>query len=899
MNQLSDNTSIRELVPVSIENEMKKSYLDYAMSVIVSRAIPDVRDGMKPVHRRILYTMHEMGCDADKPYRKSARIVGDVMGKYHPHGDSAIYDALVRMAQDFSMGTMLVDGQGNFGSLDADPAAAMRYTEARLAKVSHSILEDLDKETVDFQDNYDGSEQEPTVLPARFPNILVNGGGGIAVGMATNIPPHNLGEIIDATIALINNPEITDEELLEIVPGPDFPTAGQIVGRIPAKRALISGRGSVIIRARAVITKNKQGREIITFADVPYQVIKSRILERIGELVREKKIEGISEALDLSNSEGVCIQVEVKRDHQADIVLNQLYQFTPLQSSFSYNTLVLSQRRPKLMGLREILSDFIVFREEVVTKRTRFLLRKARERAHILIGLATAVANIDEVITLIKSCKDGAEAREKLCNRFWDAGDVMPLIQLIGDTANEIKDGRLKFTEAQARAILDLRLQRLTGLERDKIDNELKELAEEIKGYIEILSSRTRLREVIKGEMMDVRTRFAVPRRTEIIDGEADGFDIEDLIQREEMAVTVTHTGYIKRVPLSTYRAQRRGGKGRSGMTMREEDVTTEVFVASTHTPVLFFSNVGKVYRLKVYKLPVGTPQSKGKALVNLLPLAANEKITTFMPLPEDDAEWANLNIFFSTSKGNVRRNDLSDFHNIQSNGKIAIRLEEGDKLVNVATCMETDHILLATQHGKCVRFPVDAVRVFKSRTSDGVRGMKLEKGDEVNSMTVLSGIEIDIETRESYLKMASVLRKHVEEEKINSNQLELPEVDAKKFEELAAREQFILTITSKGYGKRTSAYEYRVTNRGGSGIINIECTPKNGEVVTSFPVMETDEIMLMTNTGRLFRTSIASIRITGRNTQGVIVLRAENDEQVVSAVRIVEGDDGDDLAGE
>ncbi len=879
---------------------MRKSYLDYAMSVIVSRAIPDVRDGLKPVHRRILYAMGDSGCNYDKPYRKSARIVGDVMGKYHPHGDSAIYDALVRMAQDFSMGATLIDGQGNFGSLDDDPPAAMRYTESRLAKISHSILDDLDKETVDFQDNYDGSEQEPVVLPARFPNILVNGGGGIAVGMATNIPPHNLGEVIDATIALIDNPEISADDLLRIVPGPDFPTGGQIMGRAGSRSGLLTGRGSVVVRARATIEQNKQGREYIVIHDVPYQVNKARVQERLGELVRDKKIEGISEVRDLSNSEGVRVVIDIKRDHQADVVLNQIYQYTQLQSSFGMNMLVLSNRIPKLMGLREMLRDFVKFRVEVVTNRTRYLLRKARERAHILIGLATAVANIDEVIAVIKAARDGAEARTNLCARWWQAGDVLPFINLIGDTSNTLQDGKIKFTDAQARAILDLRLQRLTGLERDKIDEELKALAEEIKGYIAILSSREKLLGVIKDELAAIRSEFAIPRRTEIIDAEGE-VDIEDLIQREDCVVTVTHNGYIKRVPLGAYRAQKRGGKGRSGMTIREEDVTTELFIANTHTPIMFFSNIGKVYRLKVYKLPVGTPQAKGKALVNLLPLLPNEKITTFMPMPEDESAWESLNIFFATSRGNVRRNDLSDFHNIQVNGKIAIKLEEGDKLVNVVTCVETDHILLTTRKGKCTRFPVDAVRVFKSRTSDGVRGMKLEKGDEVNSMCVLSGIDIDIETREAYLKMATALRKHASEERKDDAQLELPTIDAKKFEDLALREQFILTITSNGFGKRTSAFEYRLTNRGGSGIINIECTPRNGEVVSSFPVAETDQIMLMTNAGRIFRTEVSSIRITGRNTQGVIVLRSDDsnpDEQVVSAARVADEDE-DETTGE
>ncbi len=874
------------------------------MSVIVSRAIPDVRDGLKPVHRRILFSMHETSCNFDKPYRKSARIVGDVMGKYHPHGDSAIYDALVRMAQDFSMSTVLIDGQGNYGSLDGDPPAAMRYTEARMAKISHSILDDIDKNTVDFQDNYDGSEKEPVVLPSKFPNILVNGAGGIAVGMATNIPTHNLGEVINAAIACIDNPEITIDELLQIIPGPDFPTGGIILGRSGSRSALSTGRGSVVMRGRAEIETDKKGRENIIIHDVPYQVNKAKLAERIGELVREKKIEGISDLRDESNSEGVRIVVEIKRDSSAEVVLNQLYSYTQLQTSFGVNMLVLSDRRPMQMNVKQVLSTFIRFREEVITKRTLFLLGKARDKAHVLIGLAIAVANIDEVIKVIRAAADPVEAREELMRRDWNASDVLPMIELVGDASNPIREGRIKFTETQARAILELRLQRLTGLERNKIDSELQELAVEIKEYLAILSSREKLYNLMKDELISIRDEFAVPRRTEIIDSEADdGFNIEDLIEKEDMVVTVTHTGYIKRVPLSTYRAQRRGGKGRSGMAVRDEDVTTELFVANTHTPVLFFSNIGKVYKLKVYKLPLGNPQAKGKAIVNILPLAQGEKITTFMPLPEDESLWDNLNIFFSTAKGNVRKNDLSDFHTIQSNGKIAIRLDEDDRLVDVKTCTDEEHILLATREGKSIRFPVHAVRLFKSRTSDGVRGVKLSKDDEVISMCVLSGIEVDIETREEYLKMAGGLRKKLATGALgDGTQPGLPSLDISKLEQLARNEQYILTLTENGYGKRTSAYEYRITNRGGSGIINIVSTNKNGKVVASFPVDDNDHIMLMTNMGRLFRCKVSDIRITGRNTQGVIVLRSNeesisNNECVVSAVRIA--DDSDDEEGD
>jgi DNA gyrase subunit A len=885
----------KELIPVSIEQEMKKSYLDYAMSVIVSRAIPDLRDGLKPVHRRILFSMSDTGAHSDKPYRKSARIVGDVMGKYHPHGDSAIYDALVRMAQDFSMGAVLIDGQGNYGSLDGDPPAAMRYTEARMAKLSHFLVDDLDKETVEFQDNYDGSEQEPMVLPAKYPNILVNGANGIAVGMATNMPTHNLGEVIDGACALIDNPEMTIEELIQIIPGPDFPTGGQIIGRNGCRLALTTGRGSVIMRGRAEIEELKNNRQQIIITEIPYQVNKSKMVERIADLVREKRIEGISDLRDESNRDGIRVVIEIKRDASADVVLNQIYSYTPLQSSFGVNSLVLADRRPQLLNVRQILGFFIKFREEVVTRRTRYLLGKAREKAHLLLGLAIAVANIDEIIELIKASPDPASAREALLARTWNASTVLPLIELVGDTANMEADGRVRLTEAQARAILELRLQRLTGLERDKIDNELRELAASIQEYLSILADKLKMMGIIKAEMLEVKEKFAIPRRTEIVDADGDfGFDIESLIEREEMVVTVTMTGYIKRVPLSSFRAQKRGGKGKSGMTMKDEDVTTELFVASTHTPVLFFSNHGKAYRMKVYQLPQGTPQTRGKAIVNLLPLAVGEKITTFMPLPEDAEERKNMNIFFATSSGNVRRNDLSDFESIQSNGKIAIRLDESDRLVGVVSCKESDHILLATKFGKAIRFQVESVRVFKSRTSDGVRGIKLGKDDEVISMCALSGVEEPVETREEYLKVAIQKRKELAKLGRDLSQPQLPLND--KMLEMAEAEEFILTITANGFGKRSSAYEYRITNRGGSGIINIVSSPRNGEIVASFPINELDEIMLLTNQGRMFRCPVSDIRITGRNTQGVIVLRdVTGGERVVSAVKVVDGDEDEE----
>ncbi len=884
-----------ELIPVSIESEMKKSYLDYAMSVIVSRAIPDVRDGLKPVHRRILYAMHETGNDYNKPYRKSARIVGEVMGKYHPHGDAAIYDALVRMAQPFSMSLMLIDGQGNFGSMDGDAPAAMRYTESRLAKAAHALLEDIDKETIDFQDNYDGSEKEPMVLPAQFPNILVNGAGGIAVGMATNIPPHNIGEVIDSTIAVIDNGEITLEELMEICPGPDFPTGGLILGRSGIRSAMTTGRGSVVMRAKTEIEEIKGGRYAIIVTEMPYQVNKARCIERIAELVREKRIEGISDLRDESDKSGVRVVVEVKKDAVPEVVLNQLFSYTPLQTSFGVNTLALNRGRPELMNFKQVLTAFIEFREEVITRRTAYLLGKARDRAHVLIGLAIAVANIDEVIRVIKASPDPATAREELMRRDWDAADVIALLQLVDDPNNRVNAGRIRFTETQARAILDLRLHRLTGLEREKIDQEMAELAAEIAEYLSILGNREKLIGIMKAELIAARDQFAVPRRTQIELSEFEA-DMEDLIQKEDMVVTVTVNGYIKRTPLSTYRAQKRGGKGRSAMNMRDEDVTVELLVVNTHTPVLFFSSTGKVYKLKVYKLPLGAANTRGKALVNLFPLEPGETITTFMPLPEEEEKWDAMNIFFSTAKGNARRNDLSDFHDIRANGKIAIRLDEGDRLVSVQPCTEADHILLASREGKCIRFPVSDVRVFRSRTSDGVRGMKLAGDDEVVSMTVLHGIDCTSDERQAYLKRASAKRR-VEGEQVDEPEeavtTELTLTD-ERFAQMEAAEEFILTVTGNGFGKRSSAYEYRVTGRGGSGITNIITSPRNGKVVSSGPVAEGDEAMLLTDKATIIRTPVKDIRIAGRNTQGVTILRTAEGEKVVSVVRI-----GKEMAGE
>ncbi len=880
---------------VSIESEMKKSYLDYAMSVIVSRAIPDVRDGLKPVHRRILFGMHEIGCDFNKAYKKSARIVGDVMGKYHPHGDSAIYDALVRMAQTFSMSLKLIDGQGNFGSMDGDRAAAMRYTESRLAKVSQlALLEDIDKDTVNFQENYDGSEKEPTVLPARFPNMLVNGASGIAVGMATNIAPHNLGEVINATIHLIDNPTATVDDLIAHCPAPDFPTGGLILGRAGAYAAAHTGRGSVIMRARTEFEEMKNGRMAIIVTEVPYQVNKAKLVEKIAELVREKKIEGISDLRDESDKQGVRVVIETKRDAVPDVVLSQLFAYTPMQTSFGVNCLALNNGRPQQMNLREVLQAFVTFREEVIIRRTAFLLNKARDKAHTLIGLAIAVANIDEVIKVIRGAPDPVAAREELMRRDWNAADVLPLLELVDDRRNSLAGTRIKFTDEQARAILELRLQRLTGLEREKIDGELKELGGEISRFLFILSDRDERFTIMKAELEEVKELYAVPRRTQIDDSEFE-VDMEDLIQREDMVVTITSGGYIKRVPLDTYRAQRRGGKGRSGMSMKDEDVIEELFVANTHTPVLFFSNKGKVYKLKVYRLPIGSATSKGKAMVNVFPLEDGETIKTFMPLPEDETTWDNLHVMFSTSIGTARRNDLSDFHDIRRNGKIAMKLDAGESLVDVRPCTDADHVLIATRAGKAIRFAVDEIRVFKSRDSVGVRAVKLAKDDEVVSMSIVNGIEATPDERAAYIKYANAKRRANEdaadeattpeaEEESSTTAIEL---SPERIAQLEAAEQILLTVTENGYGKRTSAYEYRVTGRGGQGITNIVTSARNGQVVATFPVEAGDQIILMTDQAKIIRTGIEEIRVAGRNTQGVTIFRTATNEKVVSAVRI------------
>ncbi|MBG0801124.1 DNA gyrase subunit A [Methylocystis sp. H4A] len=890
-----------DIRPVSIADEMKRSYLDYAMSVIVSRALPDVRDGLKPVHRRILFSMHENGHTPDKSYVKSARIVGDVMGKYHPHGDAAIYDALVRMAQPFSMRLQLIDGQGNFGSVDNDPPAAMRYTESRLAKPALALLEDLDEGTVDFQANYDGKEHEPTVLPARFPNLLVNGAGGIAVGMATNIPPHNLGEVIDACIAMIDRPDITIAELMDIVPGPDFPTAASILGRGGIRNAFATGRGSIIMRAKSEIETLRKDREAIIFTEIPYQVNKATLIERIADLVREKKIEGVADLRDESDRDGMRIVVELKRDAVADVVLNQLWRHTTLQTSFPVNMIALNGGRPELMTLHDVLRAFVDFRETVVTRRTKFRLNKARDNAHLQVGLAIAVANIDEVIHLIRTSPDAAAAREALMERDWPAKDMAPLVELIADPRHRLSDdGAIRLSEAQARAILELRLQRLTALGREEISEALNKLAVEIADYLDILRSRERLFGIVKDELLAVKEAHATPRRTQILESDGEVED-EDLIAREDMVVTVSHAGYIKRVPLSTYRAQRRGGKGRSGMQTKEEDFVHRLFVANTHTPVLFFSSLGKAYKEKVWRLPLSAPQARGKALVNLLPLEQNERITSIMPLPEDEGSWATLDVIFATTRGTVRRNKLSDFVDVRRNGLIAMKLDDGEAIVDVATATERDDVLLTTRDGQCIRFAVPEVRVFQGRTSMGVRGVALGRDDRVISLSILNHFDAAGEERAAYLKRANALRRRMGEDVSPEAGAETEEaaiaveLSDTRFYEMQAAEQIILTVSENGYGKRTSSYEYRTTGRGGKGIVAMAVNARNGKLVASFPVGHGDEIMLVTDGGQLIRCSVDGIRIAGRGAQGVIVFDTAEDERVVSVEHIGDVGEGED----
>jgi len=884
-----------DIRPVSIEEEVKRSYLDYAMSVIVARALPDVRDGLKPVHRRILYAMHEAGLTPDKKYVKSARIVGDVMGKYHPHGDQAIYDALVRMAQDFSMRLVLIDGQGNFGSVDDDPPAAMRYTESRLAPPALTLLDDIDKDTVDFQPNYDGNEREPVVLPARYPNLLVNGAGGIAVGMATNIPPHNLGEVADACLALIRDPSLSLDDLMAIVPGPDFPTGGIILGKIGIRGAYQLGRGSIIMRGKVAIETLRKDREAIIVTEIPYQVNKAAMVEKIGELVREKKIDGIAEVRDESDRDGYRVVIELKRDAMADVVLNQLYRFTPLQSTFGANMVALDGGRPQVMTLKDMLQAFVAFREEVVSRRAKYLLGKARDRAHILVGLAIAVANIDEVIRMIRSAPDPNAARDALMGRDWPAATARALFDLIDDPRHRLSpDGTARLSLEQAKAILDLRLQRLTALGRDEINAEMDKLAEEIADYLDILRSRARIQAIITEELEEVKRKFATPRRTQILDQEGEMED-EDLIQREDMVVTVSHHGYVKRVPLSAYRAQKRGGKGRAGMQTREEDFVARLFVASTHAPVLFFSSRGRVYKEKVWRLPLAAPQSRGKALINILPLEEGERITTIMPLPEDEASWAELDVMFATTRGTVRRNKLSDFVDVRRSGIIAMKLDEGDAIVDVQICTENEDVLLTSAAGQCIRFPVTDVRVFQGRTSMGVRGITLAAGDTVISLSILRHVQASAEERAAYLRHANAVRRgeaNGEGEEAAADAEEATgaiELGETRYVEMSAAEQFVLTVTERGYGKRTSSYEYRTTGRGGKGIVAMAVTGRNGRIVASFPVEEADQIMLVTDRGQLIRCPVDGIRIAGRGTQGVIVFDTAEGERVVSVERLSE----------
>ncbi len=891
-----------DIKPVSILDEMKRSYLDYAMSVIVSRALPDVRDGLKPVHRRILYAMRELNFTPDRPYNKSARTVGETMGKFHPHGDLAIYDALVRMAQDFSMRAPLIDGQGNFGSVDGDPPAASRYTEARLDRLALALLDDLDKDTVDFKPNYDEKELEPVVLPARFPNLLVNGAGGIAVGMATNIPPHNLGETIDGLLAMMDRPDITLDELMELIPGPDFPTGASILGRAGIRAAYATGRGSIVMRAKVAVEELRKDREALIVSEIPYQVNKATLIERIAELVREKRIEGISDLRDESDRDGMRIVIELRRDAVADVVLNQLWRFTALQSSFGANMIALNGGRPEMLTLTDMLRAFLDFREDVVTRRTKYLLAKARDNAHVQVGLAIAVANIDEVIRLIRTSPDSGAARTALMERVWPARDMAPLIALIADPRHALDaDGAIRLSEAQARAILELRLARLTALGRDEIAEALNRLATEIADYLDILGSRARLMGIIRDELVKAKTDFATPRRTIILDSDADMED-EDLIQREDMVVLVSHGGYIKRAPLSTYRAQRRGGKGRGAMATREEDFVARLFVASTHQPVLFFSSTGQVYKEKVWRLPLATPQSRGKALINLLPLENGERITTIMPLPEDEASWEAHDVMFATTRGTVRRNKLSDFAQVNRAGKLAMRLDEGERIVDVQICSDKDDVLLTTARGQCIRFAVDDVRVFKGRDSMGVRGIALDKGDSVISLAILNSFDASPAERGAYLKQRRALIGEAAEEpgeaeaegenggEANGSAQLTPE----RLKEMQDAEQVILTVSENGYGKRTSSFEYRVTGRGGKGVVAMAVNDRNGSLVASFPVADSDEIMLVTDAGQLIRVPVAGIRIAGRATQGVIVFDTADEERVVSVDRIgeAEGDE-------
>ncbi|WP_395877637.1 DNA topoisomerase (ATP-hydrolyzing) subunit A [Ehrlichia muris] len=893
-------SDVNNIIPVSIEQELEDSYLSYAMSVIVSRAIPDIRDGLKPVHRRILYSMYKSGYDYGKPYKKAARVVGDVMGKYHPHADAAIYDSLVRMAQDFSLLLPLIDSQGNFGSIDGDPPASMRYTEARLAKAAHFLLNDIDEDTVDFGPNYDENEVEPVVLPAEFPNILVNGAGGVAVGMSTNIPSHNLGEVVDACIAYIDNPEITFDELINIVHGPDFPTGGTILGDAGIRSAFMTGKGTIIVQGKTHLEDLPSGKQAIIIDEIPYQVNKAKLIERIHELVKEKKIEGILDLRDESNKMGIRVAIELKKQVSHQVILNQILGLTPLRTSFSINTLVLDNNKPKVMSLLEIISTFVEYRKEVLTRRTQFRLRKVREKAHLYIGMYIAVLNIDKVIAIIRSSRDTAEAAKKLLECKWDAlASVREMIELVADSKSIVVDNVCQLTGVQVKSILEMKLQRLTNLEKEKLELDLKSMVSLIRQYTELLKNKESLLELIKDGLKEVKAKLAVPRRT-AIDYSHFETDIEDLIPKEDMVVTVTMSGYIKRAKLSNYRAQKRGGKGRIGQAIKEEDVITNLFVVNTHTSVLFFSNIGRVYKLKVYKLPLGEPTSRGRSLVNIFPLSENESITSVMPLPDNVEDTEALNIVFATASGNLRRNALSDFQYVPSNGKIAMVLDEGDALISVKVCKEEDHVLLSTRLGKSIRFSVSNVRQFKGRMSDGVRAIKLSSEDNVISMSILLAMDIDSEKKDTYLRVPLGKRMAVKEEGfVNAGLAKVLDdlgLEQDIFMTMVQNEQFILTVTENGFGKRTSAYEYRTTLRGGVGVVSILTTTRNGNVVASFPVESNDHIMLITDKGKLIRIAVSDIRIIGRSTQGVTLFKTEKREKVVSVAKIIDAKDSSDI---
>lgn len=887
-NSKSVTEEITSISPIPIDDEMQKSYLDYAMSVIVSRALPDVRDGLKPVHRRILYAMHEAGYEWNKQHRKSARVVGDVIGKYHPHGDQAVYDALVRLAQDFSMRVPLLDGQGNFGSMDGDRAAAMRYTEVRMAKISKFLLEDIEKDTVEYRPNYDESENEPIVLPAKYPNLLVNGAGGIAVGMATNILPHNLGEVIDACVAYIDDQEISFEKINEIIKGPDFPTGGKIVGTKGIKDSQKSGRGSIIVQAKSTFEEFKSDREAIIFTELPYQVNKSTLIEKIAELVRDKKIEGISDLRDESDRQGVRVVVELKKGVIAQVILNKLYKFTPLQSSYGVNALALNDQKPELMNIKDFLRHFINHREEIISLRTRYELNKARDRAHVLTGLAIAISNVDQVIEIIKSSKDPSSAKIELLKTKWKSSDVKDILELIDDPRQIKNDKDIYLTEDQAKSILELRLQRLTALGKGELEEELKTLSDNINEYLSILRDKNKLQSVIKDELDNVKQEFSSPRKTEITDHEASDIDQEDLVQRSDMVISITNSGYIKRVPLEMYRAQKRGGKGRSGMKTNDEDFVTQVFTSSTHDNMLFFSSSGIVYKLKTWKIPESSPTAKGKAIINLLNLKQDDQLSSILVMPENKVSKDDNFLIFATADGSIRKNSIDDFKNIQANGKIAMKLSNSNKIVGVKICTENDDVLLSTKEGKCIRTPVSKLRTTKSRSSIGVRGIKLAENDSIISLSILSHLDVTSAEAKAYLKMNKATKDDNDDNEEDSKEdIEDIKLSEDRFQEMKACEQFVLTVTENGFGKRTSSYQFRVTNRGGSGIMCITTSSRNGNVLASFPVGHDDDIMLITKSGQLIRCPVIDIRVAGRNTQGVSIFKTSDSEKVVSASRV------------